>query len=69
MCRNTLSVSWEGEAHDCDFNQMLKLPLAAQGRSFVWDLDPRALAGWTITTGDHALRLHRWCRFELRRSR
>ena len=34
MCRNTINVSWRGEVYDCDFNQMLKLPLAAQGRSF-----------------------------------
>jgi radical SAM/Cys-rich protein len=30
MCRNTLSVDWQGFVYDCDFNQMLKLPLAAQ---------------------------------------
>jgi radical SAM/Cys-rich protein len=27
MCRNTLSVSWDGYLYDCDFNQMLELPL------------------------------------------
>lgn len=53
MCRNTINVSWQGEAHDCDFNQMLWLPLAANGRTFVWDLDPNALAGRPIATGDH----------------
>ncbi len=53
MCRNTINVSWQGEAHDCDFNQMLKLPLAANGRTFVWDLDPNALAGRPIATGNH----------------
>jgi len=25
MCRNTLSISWDGYIHDCDFNQMLDL--------------------------------------------
>ncbi len=25
MCRNTISVSWDGYLHDCDFNQMLDL--------------------------------------------
>ena len=53
MCRNTINVSWQGEAHDCDFNQMLKLPLAANGRAFVWELDPDTLAGRAIATGDH----------------
>ena len=28
MCRNTLSVSWDGYLYDCDFNQMLDLPIA-----------------------------------------
>ena len=26
MCKNTLSVDWQGFVYDCDFNQMLKLP-------------------------------------------
>jgi radical SAM/Cys-rich protein len=25
MCRNTISVGWDGELYDCDFNQMLEL--------------------------------------------
>ncbi|GAB2528541.1 arsenosugar biosynthesis radical SAM (seleno)protein ArsS [Spirosoma aerophilum] len=29
MCRNTLSVSWDGYLHDCDFNQMLDLKVAS----------------------------------------
>src|SRR6185503_12356652 len=28
MCRTTLSVAWDGTLHDCDFNQMLDLPVA-----------------------------------------
>ncbi|MEM9835234.1 MAG: arsenosugar biosynthesis radical SAM (seleno)protein ArsS [Bacteroidota bacterium] len=28
MCRNTVSVSWDGYLYDCDFNQMLDLKLA-----------------------------------------
>jgi radical SAM/Cys-rich protein len=27
MCRSTLSVGWDGRLYDCDFNQMLELPL------------------------------------------
>ncbi|MDQ6951079.1 MAG: arsenosugar biosynthesis radical SAM protein ArsS [Mariprofundales bacterium] len=26
MCRNTISIDWQGMVYDCDFNQMLKLP-------------------------------------------
>jgi radical SAM/Cys-rich protein len=53
MCRNTINVSWRGEVHDCDFNQMLKLPLAGNERIFLWELDPAALAGRPIATGEH----------------
>lgn len=28
MCRTTLSVGWDGRLYDCDFNQMLEMPLA-----------------------------------------
>lgn len=30
MCKNTLSVDWQGYVYDCDFNQMLQLPLAGE---------------------------------------
>ncbi len=30
MCRNTLSVSWDGFLYDCDFNQMLELKVASK---------------------------------------
>ena len=29
MCRSLISVGWQGEVFDCDFNQMLGLPLGA----------------------------------------
>lgn len=32
MCRSTLSVGYDGSLYDCDFNQMLKLPLASRAR-------------------------------------
>lgn len=54
MCRDTLNVSWRGEIHDCDFNQMLNLPLGGGGRQrHLWDLDPAALDGAPIATGQH----------------
>jgi radical SAM/Cys-rich protein len=31
MCRNLISVDYEGYLYDCDFNQMLKLPMGAEG--------------------------------------
>ena len=30
MCTNTISISWDGFLYDCDFNQMLKLPVASK---------------------------------------
>ena len=41
MCRNLLSVSWDGELFDCDFNQALELPLGGQRRN-LWDIDTLA---------------------------
>jgi radical SAM/Cys-rich protein len=35
MCRNLISVDWRGYAYDCDFNQMLDLPLASNGHERV----------------------------------
>ncbi len=32
MCRNLISVDWQGYVYDCDFNQMLGLPLRLNGR-------------------------------------
>lgn len=32
MCRNTLSISWDGYIYDCDFNQMLDLKVAVPGK-------------------------------------
>ena len=55
MCRDTINVSWQGEVFDCDFNQMLKLPMpggATDGR-FLWDIDPESLEGQSISTAEH----------------
>jgi len=32
MCRNTVSVNWDGRLFDCDFNQQLDIPLVIRGR-------------------------------------
>ena len=53
MCRNTISVSWEGKIFDCDFNQMLDLPLGGERSRYLWELDPGRLAGQPIATADH----------------
>ncbi len=38
MCRSTLSVGWDGRLYDCDFNQMLDLPVAPAAPQTVMDL-------------------------------
>jgi radical SAM/Cys-rich protein len=53
MCRTTLSVAWDGTLHDCDFNQMLGLPVGFGAPANVRDLDLGALAARRIVTGRH----------------
>ena len=38
MCRNQLSISWEGNVYDCDFNQMLELSVHGSQKT-IWDFD------------------------------
>jgi radical SAM/Cys-rich protein len=37
MCRNLVSVAWNGDLFDCDFNQMLELPFGANHKN-IWDI-------------------------------
>lgn len=55
MCRGVLSVDWQGRVHDCDFNQMLELPLQYQGKPEVRlaDLVGSRLEGNPIVVKEH----------------
>jgi radical SAM/Cys-rich protein len=56
MCRSLLSIDWRGYVYDCDFNQMLGLPLVSANRSgamHVRDLIHAALEGNPIVVKDH----------------
>jgi len=55
MCRTLVSVGWNGALYDCDFNQMLELPLAAgRGPLTIDDLTSfDELADSPIATGSH----------------
>ena len=55
MCRTLLSVDWQGYVYDCDFNQMLGLPLRLAGkpRAKLSDLLGKDLAGNPIVVADH----------------
>lgn len=55
MCRSLLSISWQGQVFDCDFNQMLKLELGGQetGPVYLADLIDAELQGRPIRVADH----------------
>jgi len=55
MCRTLLSVDWQGFVYDCDFNQMLGLPLLVEGRgrTHLSELIGRDLEGNAIAVRDH----------------
>jgi radical SAM/Cys-rich protein len=53
MCRNTISVSWDGYLYDCDFNQMLELPVAPAHARHLNDFDAEALRERNIVLNQH----------------
>lgn len=53
MCRNTLSVSWDGKLFDCDFNQMLELDTAPSCPNSIHDFDYETFAQREIMLGQH----------------
>ena len=53
MCRYTLSVGWDGMLYDCDFNQMLDLPVQPDAPAHIRDFAPARLHHRQITTRNH----------------
>ncbi|MEN8928664.1 MAG: arsenosugar biosynthesis radical SAM (seleno)protein ArsS, partial [Flavobacteriales bacterium] len=55
MCRNTVSVGWDGYLYDCDFNQMLELKVAVptKAKQHVKDFDSKALLDRKIIVNEH----------------
>jgi radical SAM/Cys-rich protein len=53
MCRNTLSVGWDGYLYDCDFNQMLDLKVSASDNQHISDFDFRTLKDRNIVVKQH----------------
>lgn len=53
MCRYTLSVGWDGTLYDCDFNQMLDLPVGHGIPSHIRDFDQSKLDQRHIVTRNH----------------
>lgn len=62
MCRDLISIGWRGSVYDCDFNQMLQMPLdGPDGEEHIveaesnklWDYTPDQLIGRAIQTASH----------------
>ena len=56
MCRYTISIGWDGTLYDCDFNQMLDLPLRHGAPRHLRDVNLAQLAQLhtrQIATGNH----------------
>jgi radical SAM/Cys-rich protein len=53
MCRNTISVSWDGYLYDCDFNQMLDLKVSPTSSTHINDFDFEVLKNRNIVLNQH----------------
>jgi radical SAM/Cys-rich protein len=53
MCKTTLSVAWDGRLYDCDFNQMLGLPIDHGAPDHISAFNFDELAHRRIVTGNH----------------
>ncbi len=53
MCRNTISVGWDGALYDCDFNQMLDMKMLNGYPRDIFGFDRALLHGRRIAVGPH----------------
>jgi radical SAM/Cys-rich protein len=53
MCRNTISVGWDGTLYDCDFNQMLEMPVETDAPRHISDWDELKLNHRNIRINQH----------------
>jgi radical SAM/Cys-rich protein len=53
MCRNTISVDWQGNVYDCDFNQMLGLKVEEKAGQHISTFDLRKLESREIVVSQH----------------
>jgi len=53
MCRNTISISWDGYLYDCDFNQMLELKLAKTAPQHIREFNEMLLRNRAIVLNQH----------------
>jgi len=55
MCRSLVSVGYDGALYDCDFNQMLEMPVSSGAPRHIRDFDAYLLARREVVVGDHCL--------------
>lgn len=53
MCRSMVSVGWDGQVYDCDFNQMLNIPASGKRRSVFEVSSLDELSGAPVAVADH----------------
>ena len=54
MCRDLLSIGWSGELYDCDFNQMLEIPVPGAHPRTIWKIESlEDFCQGSIAVGDH----------------
>ncbi len=53
MCRNTISIGWDGHLYDCDFNQMLDLEVGYSAPRHVSEFSVDLLNKRRVVTGRH----------------
>lgn len=53
MCRNTISIGWDGKLYDCDFNQMLKMKTEKGSPQHIKEWNLKALNNRKIVTNQH----------------
>lgn len=53
MCRNTISVGWDGFLYDCDFNQMLELKVEEKAPQHIKDFDLKQLDERSVKLNQH----------------
>lgn len=53
MCRNTVSVGWDGWLYDCDFNQMLELKVDTKNAKHIKDFDIDQIESRSIIINEH----------------
>ncbi len=53
MCRNTISVGWDGYLYDCDFNQMLELKVTSENSQHIRDWNEKSLTEREIIVKNH----------------